>query len=372
MGKASYSRGSQKQSKKGNGFTLLLLSNIEKKPVQIRLPRLFLRTCAALFLFLIGLTGYGLISAALLKPVARQKAALESEISALREEQNKIISENQSLKAYTVQQDKEMQTLQDISNDLKSNVQDIQQRDSALREKLGMQGGGEAEGQSPAASDAAGSSGESSGGAEEAAEYYSAEGLSEDGSELILSDRPRLKLAAFVSYRPPRQAETELLAEELYRQKQLRLQSATNYSQYEGVVSSREFQAAQKAEQSRERRASIVAYAMQFLGGKYRWGANDPHTGVDCSGFTRYVLGHAGGVYLNRTAAEQSRQGSEVSVSNIRPGDLLFYGSSGHVDHVAMYIGDGKVIHASNSRNGIRISSWNYRNPVRIKNMIGE
>ena len=84
------------------------------------------------------------------------------------------------------------------------------------------------------------------------------------------------------------------------------------------------------------------------------------------------MLGHAGGVYLNRTAAEQSRQGSEVSVSNIRPGDLLFYGSSGHVDHVAMYIGDGKVIHASNSRNGIRISSWNYRNPVRIKNMIGE
>ena len=103
MGKASYNRGSQKQSKKGNGFTLLLLSNIEKKPVQIRLPRLFLRTCAALFLFLIGLTGYGLISAALLKPVARQKAALESEISALREEQNKIIAENQSLKAYTVQ-----------------------------------------------------------------------------------------------------------------------------------------------------------------------------------------------------------------------------------------------------------------------------
>lgn len=369
MGKASYSRGSQKQSKKGNGFTLLLLSNIEKKPVQIRLPRLFLRTCAALFLFLIGLTGYGLISAALLKPVARQKAALESEISALREEQNKIISENQSLKAYTVQQDKEMQTLQDISNDLKSNVQDIQQRDSALREKLGMQGEGEAEGQSPAASDAAGSSSVT---AEEAAEYYNAEGLSEDGSELILSDRPRLKLTAFVSYRPPRQAETELLAEELYRQKQLLLQSATNYSQYEGVVSSREFQAAQKAEQARERRASIVAYAMQFLGGKYRWGANDPHTGVDCSGFTRYVLGHAGGVYLNRTAAEQSRQGSEVSVSNIRPGDLLFYGSSGHVDHVAMYIGDGKVIHASNSRNGIRISSWNYRNPVRIKNMIGE
>ena len=82
----------RKQSKKETGFTLLLLSNSEKKPVQFQLPPLFFKGLLTVVLLLLGLTGYGLISAALLKPVARQKAALEQEIALLKVEQDKSIS----------------------------------------------------------------------------------------------------------------------------------------------------------------------------------------------------------------------------------------------------------------------------------------
>jgi len=128
----------RKQSKKETGFTLLLLSNSEKKPVQFQLPPLFFKGLLTVVLLLLGLTGYGLISAALLKPVARQKAALEQEIALLKVEQDKIRSENQNLKAYTEQQDKEMHNLQEVSDEIKSNIENLQGRDSEIRGKLGL------------------------------------------------------------------------------------------------------------------------------------------------------------------------------------------------------------------------------------------
>ena len=56
----------------------------------------------------------------------------------------------------------------------------------------------------------------------------------------------------------------------------------------------------------------------------------------------------------------------------MRPGDLIFYGSGSRINHVAMYIGDGQIVHASNERNGILISNWTYRNPVKIVNVLGD
>lgn len=119
------------------------------------------------------------------------------------------------------------------------------------------------------------------------------------------------------------------------------------------------------------KRQQLVNYALQFVGGPYKYGGSDPRTGVDCSGFTRYVYQNGAGISLNRSSAGQSFQGKQVSADQMQPGDLLFYGSKSNINHVAMYIGDGKIVHASTERTGITISNWNYRNPVKIMSIMG-
>ena len=106
----------------------------------------------------------------------------------------------------------------------------------------------------------------------------------------------------------------------------------------------------------------IVAYAMQFLGNPYVWGGTSLTNGCDCSGFTMQIWAHFGKGLPHSSAAQAS---CTTSVSNPRPGDLFFYGS-GSVGHVAMYIGGGQVIHASNHRDGIKISNAYYRHPLKI------
>lgn len=119
------------------------------------------------------------------------------------------------------------------------------------------------------------------------------------------------------------------------------------------------------------KRQQVVDYALQFVGGRYKYGGSDPHTGVDCSGFTRYVLQNSAGVSMNRSSGGQAAQGVPVSTDQMQPGDLLFYGSGRGINHVAMYIGSGQVVHASTERTGITVSNWNYRNPVKIVNVLG-
>ena len=106
----------------------------------------------------------------------------------------------------------------------------------------------------------------------------------------------------------------------------------------------------------------IVAYAMQFLGNPYVWGGTSLTNGCDCSGFTMQIWAHFGKGLPHSSAAQA---GCTTSVSNPIPGDLFFYGSGG-VSHVAMYIGGGQVIHASNHRDGIKISNAYYRHPLKI------
>lgn len=119
------------------------------------------------------------------------------------------------------------------------------------------------------------------------------------------------------------------------------------------------------------KREQLVSYALQFVGGPYRYGGSDPRTGTDCSGFTRYVYQHGLGISLNRSSGSQAAQGTSISASQMQPGDLLFYGSGSGINHVAMYIGDGKIVHASTEATGIKVSNWNYRNPVKIVSMLG-
>ncbi|MCI8563790.1 MAG: C40 family peptidase [Lachnospiraceae bacterium] len=115
---------------------------------------------------------------------------------------------------------------------------------------------------------------------------------------------------------------------------------------------------------SSNRAAGIVSYAMQFLGNPYVWGGTSLTNGTDCSGFTMGIYSHFG-YYLPRTSAAQAAATRTVSSSEVQVGDLFFYGS-GSVSHVALYIGGGQIIHASNARDGIKISSAYYRQPLKI------
>lgn len=102
---------------------------------------------------------------------------------------------------------------------------------------------------------------------------------------------------------------------------------------------------------------AVVDYAMQFLGNPYVYGGNSLTNGVDCSGFTSQIMKHFG-ISLNRSSSAQyANNGYYVSSDNLQKGDLLFYGYSGSVSHVAIYIGGGQVIHANDERTGICISN---------------
>jgi len=120
-------------------------------------------------------------------------------------------------------------------------------------------------------------------------------------------------------------------------------------------------------------RSRVAELAKSYAGvGTYRYGGNNPLTGVDCSGFSKFVLQNAAGISLNRSSGSQIAQGSNVpSINEARPGDLIFYAKGGRVNHVAVYIGDGRVVSASSKATGIRVTAWNYRPPVAIKNVIG-
>ena len=113
-----------------------------------------------------------------------------------------------------------------------------------------------------------------------------------------------------------------------------------------------------------ELRADMIAYAKQFLGNPYVYGGTSLTNGTDCSGFTMRIYEHFG--YKIPRAGGQRTFGKLISVSEAQPGDLVFYDG-----HVTMYIGGGKVIHASSERTGIIISSLSYSGtPLFARNII--
>lgn len=120
------------------------------------------------------------------------------------------------------------------------------------------------------------------------------------------------------------------------------------------------------------KRAQIANYAVQFVGNPYVWGGTSLTNGADCSGFTMSIMAHFG-VSLPHSSSAQAGCGRSIKSSQMRPGDLVFYsGSGGGINHVALYIGNGQVVHASSKRTGIKISSWNYRSPSKIVNVLGD
>jgi len=118
------------------------------------------------------------------------------------------------------------------------------------------------------------------------------------------------------------------------------------------------------------RRSQLVNYALQFVGNRYVWGGTSLTNGVDCSGFTMRVM-EKFGVSLPHYSGSQAQMGKKVTYATMKPGDLIFYaGSNGKVNHVAIYIGNGRIVHAASRRSGIKTSTWNYRTPVAIRSML--
>lgn len=117
-------------------------------------------------------------------------------------------------------------------------------------------------------------------------------------------------------------------------------------------------------------RVDIAEYAKQFLGNPYVYGGSSLTKGADCSGFVMAIYKHFG-ITLSHSAQAQSGEGTKISASELQPGDLIFYAnSSGTINHVALYIGGGKVIHASTPTSGIKISNYKYRTPVKYVSIL--
>ena len=117
---------------------------------------------------------------------------------------------------------------------------------------------------------------------------------------------------------------------------------------------------------------NVADYALQFIGNPYVWGGTSLTKGADCSGFTLSVFGHFG-ISLPHYSGAQANMGKAVKSSEMRPGDLVFYANSkGTINHVGIYIGNGQIVNAASRRSGIKISTWNYRTPVRIRNILGD
>ncbi len=103
----------------------------------------------------------------------------------------------------------------------------------------------------------------------------------------------------------------------------------------------------------------IVSYAKQFIGNEYEWGGTSLTHGTDCSGFTMSVYAKFG-YSIPRTSATQATFGKKVSLDSLQAGDLIFYKHGSAVGHVAMYIGNGMVVHAAGEKWGIITSNMNY------------
>lgn len=116
-------------------------------------------------------------------------------------------------------------------------------------------------------------------------------------------------------------------------------------------------------------RSSLASYAVQFVGNPYVWGGTSLTKGADCSGFTMSVYRHYG-ISLPHSSKAQANCGTRIKASEAKPGDLFFYGSGRSISHVAIYIGNGKVVHASSPKSGIKISSSNYRKPICVVSLL--
>ena len=112
------------------------------------------------------------------------------------------------------------------------------------------------------------------------------------------------------------------------------------------------------AEPKKEGRAqTLLKGALALLGTPYRWGGTSPEGGFDCSGLVGYVFRTALGIELPRVSRDMARDGEKVERTALVPGDLVFFSRRGkRVDHVGIYIGEGRFLHAPRTGRDVTVS----------------
>ena len=120
-------------------------------------------------------------------------------------------------------------------------------------------------------------------------------------------------------------------------------------------------------------RVSICDYAKKFIGTKYVWGGNSLTKGIDCSGFVKQVYKQFG-YTTPRVSRDMARTYKTISISDLKPGDLVFYGnvSTKYINHVAIYIGNGQIIHSSTNYKGVAISSMYFYSIIKCGRIIND
>lgn len=325
-------------------YTIMLLPHSQKKAIHFKIP---VWTFGIVFLGLLALTGVSLFFAGSriqLEAVRREKSELESEWELLAEQKRQAEEENETLRQVRELQEQELNELEQKTRDTIDELEELVERENQIREELGLQILDSESQTTPAET----------------------EGMSSSPRYQIASAGvPAILLEGMEDFREIQKELGDL---------QSSLEEKTGrYEDYLKAI--QDNKAAETEEQVRKvlLRSQIVNDALQFVGNAYVYGGNDPHTGVDCSGFTKYIMGSTAGVDLNRTAAGQAMQGDAVSVSAARPGDLVFYSNGGgYIDHVAIYIGNGQIVHAADSQMGITTSDMYYMTPVKIVDVLGD
>ena len=345
-------------------YTVMLLPHSQKKPIHFKTP---VWTFGLIFLGILILSGTCLFfagSRVQLQVVRQEKEQLEEEKENLEQEWQLLAAqkqmadeENEALKAARSAQEQELKELEQRTRDTISELKELVEREDQIRQELGLE-----KQQDTVAED------QDSG---ETAEGESSQGDQTGSIEPAGEDTQLMSAVPTFSHTERTMSFSSIQSELSYLQDSLS-QVSGQYDHYINTIEEKKQAAAAEVARKKALRQSIVSDALQFVGNAYVYGGNDPHTGVDCSGFTKYILGHTAGVYLNRTAASQSAQGQSVSAKEARPGDLVFYSSGSSIDHVAIYIGDGRIVHASNETVGIITSDMYYRTPAKIVNVLGD
>ncbi|MCI6654402.1 MAG: C40 family peptidase [Clostridium sp.] len=162
---------------------------------------------------------------------------------------------------------------------------------------------------------------------------------------------------------------TKILADEKKQQEAEKASSSTNSTAKNDTTTTDSDAAKGDTDKNKVTGSKIVKYAKKFLGCPYKYGGTSLTKGSDCSGFTQSIYKEFG-YSIPRTSLEQSSYGTKVSSSSVQEGDLVFYKNGKKVGHVAIYIGDGEVIHSSNEKDGVKISKMNYRTPYCIRRIL--
>lgn len=343
-------------------YTVMLLPHSQKEPIHFKTP---VWTFGIFFLALLVLTGTCLFFAGShhqLNVVQKEKEHLEREWELLAAEKQQEEQENQLLKQAREEQELALKELEQKTRDTLNELEELVAREDQIRQELGLsQNLTEADSQNQ-------ESGQE--------ETPAAEGLSDayrpGDASLSVNETIRVTSRELPAAAAKNAADFQAIQSELSQLQNSLTEKTGQYDSYLNLIKTKQEEEAKEKARKEAVRNSVVEYALQFVGNPYVYGGNDPHTGADCSGFTRYILSHSAGVSLNRTAASQSSQGRTVSAEEARPGDLVFYSGGGGINHVAIYIGSGRVVHASTEKTGIITSNMYYRTPVKVVNMLGD